>query len=76
MTPVMLAAERLEIFLQEGPHSDNTFRHFFDFTKPLLIQGRAMEDLGGDSGTMHWGIGIKWPDKDFNLRVHTFLFLC
>lgn len=67
MTPIMLAAESLKIFLQESPHSDDAFRHLLDFTKPLLIQSRAIEDLGRDSGTVHWRVGIKWPDKDFDL---------
>jgi len=76
MTPIMLATEGLEILLQESPHSDDTFRHFLDFTEPLLIQNRAIEDLGGDSGTVHWRIGIKWSDEDFDLRIHAFLLLC
>jgi len=76
MIPVMLAAESLEIFLQERPHSDDTIRHILNFAEPLLIQSRAIEDLGGDPGTVNWRVGIKWPDKDFDLRIHTFLLFC
>lgn len=75
MTPIMLTAEGLKILLQESPHSDNAFRHFLDLTKPLLIKSRVIEDLGRNSGTVHWRVGIKWPDEDFDLRIHTFLLL-
>lgn len=53
MAPVMLAAETLEVFFQQSPHSDNAIRHLLDFTEPLLIQSRVVENLGRDPGPVY-----------------------
>ena len=58
MTPVMLATESFEVFLQQGPHPNDAISHFLDFAKPLFVQGRVIEDLGGDSSTVHWRVRV------------------
>ena len=67
MTPVVLAAKRLEILSQQRSHLDDAVCHSFDFTKPLLVQRRVIEDLGGNAGTVNGRVGIERPDEDLDL---------
>jgi hypothetical protein len=32
-----------------------------------LVQGLVVEDLGGDTGTVNWRVGVERPDEDLNL---------
>ena len=58
MTPIMLTAECLKIFFEQSPHPNNALRHPLDFAKPLLVQFGVVQDLGGDTSTMNWRIGV------------------
>ena len=67
MAPIMFAAESFEVFLQQRPHPNDAVCHFLDFSKPLLIQGRVVEDFRGNPSTVYGRVRIQWPDKDFDL---------
>jgi hypothetical protein len=41
----------------------------------LLVQGGVVEDLGCDTGTVDWRVGVERSDEDLDLRVDT-LLLC
>ena len=75
MAPIMFAAESFKVFLQQRPHPNDAVCHFLDFSKPLLIQGRVVEDFRGNPSTVYGRVRIQWPDKDFDLRINSlFLF--
>jgi len=38
VAPVVLAAELLEVLLQQSTHGDDAVGHALDLTKPLLVQ--------------------------------------
>lgn len=39
----------------------------------MLVKTWVVEDFCGNSGTMDGRIRVKWPDKDFDLRIHSLL---
>lgn len=71
----MLAAESLKVFLQERPHPNDAISHLLDFTEPLLIQCRIIEDLRGDSCAVYWWIRVEGADQNFDLGIDTLPFL-
>ena len=60
MAPIMLAAQVLEVHLQKGTHADNAIRHSLDFSEPLLVKARVVQDLGSDPSTVNWRVGVQW----------------
>lgn len=76
VAPVVLAAELLEVLLEEGTHRDDTVGHALDFAEPLLVELRVVQDGRGDTSTVDGGVGVKRADKDLDLRVDALLLLC
>ena len=75
VAPVVLAAELLEVLLEESTHGDDAVSHLLDLTEPLLVESRAVEDLGGDAGTVNGRVGVQRSDDDLELRVDTLLLV-
>jgi len=75
MAPVILRSKILEILLQKCSHCDDTVSHSLDLTKPLLVQGRIVEDLRSNAGAMDRRIGIERSDKNLDLGVDALLLL-
>lgn len=73
--PVVLGAELLKVVLEESTHLDDAVSHALDLTKPLLVQLGVVENLGGDAGTVHGGVGVERADDDLDLRVDALLLL-
>ena len=76
MTPIVLAAQILKIFLEESPHPDDTVSHLLYFPEPLSIQSWVVEDLGCNAGTVYGRIRVQRPNENFDLGIHTLLLLC
>lgn len=75
VAPVVLAAELLEVVLEEGAHGDDAVGHALDLAEPLLVEGRVAEDLGGDSGAVDGRVGDHGADDDLELGVDALDFL-
>jgi hypothetical protein len=71
--PVVLGAELLEVVLEERAHLDDAVGHAFDLAEPLLVQLGVVEDLGGDAGAVHGGVGVERANYDLDLRVDALL---
>jgi hypothetical protein len=67
MAPVMLGTQVLKLLLQQCTHSDDTISHTLDFSQPLLVQGRVVEDLGCDTGAVDGRVGIERSDENLDL---------
>lgn len=76
MTPVVLAAEVLQVLLQQSTHADDAVRHSFDFSEPLLVQVGVVQDLGRDPGAVNGRVRVERAHEDLDLRVHALLLLC
>jgi len=76
VTPVVLAAELLEVLLEQGTHGDNAVSHILDLTEPLLVQCRIVQDFRGNARAMDRGIGVKRSDENLDLGVYALLLLC
>lgn len=74
--PVVLAAQLLQVLLQQGTHLDDAVSHALDLTQPLLVQLRVVQDGGRDAGTVDGRVGVERTDEDLDLRVHALLLLC
>ena len=72
MAPVVLASQSFQILFQEGSHADDAVSHALDFAQPLLGETWIVQYLCSNASAMHGRIRIKWSDKDFDLRIHTF----
>lgn len=72
----MLAAELLEVLLEQSTHGDDAVSHALDLAEPLLVQRCIVENLGGNASTVDWGVGVEWADKDLDLRVDALLLIC
>lgn len=75
VAPVVLAAELLEVLLEEGAHLDDAVGHLLDLGEPLLVELGGVEDLGGDAGAVNGGVGVERADEDLDLRVDTLLLV-
>jgi hypothetical protein len=75
VAPVVLAAELLEVLLEESTHGDDAVGHALDLTKPLLVQRRIVEDLRGDASTVDWRVRVEWTDEDLDLRIDALLLV-
>ena len=75
MAPVVLAAELLEVLLEESAHGDDAVGHALDLTEPLLVEGRIVQDLRSDAGTVNGRVGVQRADKDLDLGVDALLLL-
>ena len=75
MRPVVLAAESLEVLLQESTHLDDAVGHALDLTEPLLVQGGVVHDSGGDTGTVNGRVGVEGTDENLDLRLDALLLL-
>jgi hypothetical protein len=71
----VLGAELLEVVLEESTHGDDAVSHLLDLTEPLLVESRAVEDLGGDASTVDGGVGVQRSDENLELRVDTLLLI-
>jgi hypothetical protein len=75
VAPVVLAAELLEVLLEESTHGDDAVSHALDLTEPLLVESRIVQDFRSDAGTVNGRVGVQWTDKDLDLGVDTLLLL-
>ena len=75
VAPVVLAAELLEVLLEESAHGDDAVGHALDLTEPLLVEGRIVQDLRSDAGTVNGRVGVQWADQDLDLGVDALLLL-
>ena len=75
MAPVTLAAELLQVLLEESTHGDDAISHTLNLTQPLLVQSRIVENLRSDAGTMNGRVGIKRSYENLDLRVDALLLL-
>jgi len=75
VAPVVLAAELLEVLLEESTHGDDTVSHTLDLTQPLLVELGVVQDGGGDTGTVDGRVGVKRADQDLDLGVDTLLLV-
>lgn len=73
MAPVVLAAELLQVLLEQGAHADDPFRHALDLAEPLRVQRGVIEDLGRNPSTVDRWVGVEWSDEDLDLRIHPLL---
>lgn len=54
----MLAAQVLQVLLEQSTHLDDAVSHVLDLTEPLLVQGRVVHDGRGDAGTVDGRVGV------------------
>lgn len=73
MTPVVLAAQLLEILFEESAHGDDTIGHVLDLAQPLLVQGRVVKNLGCNASTVNRWVGVKRSHEDLDLRINALL---
>lgn len=69
VAPVVLAAELLEVVLEQGAHLDDAVGHALDLTQPLLVERRVVEDGAGNAGAVHGRVGVKRAHEDLHLGV-------
>ena len=75
VAPVVLAAELLEVLLQESAHGDDAIGHALDLAEPLVVQLGGVEDLGGDARAVDRRVGVQRADQDLDLAVDALLLL-
>lgn len=75
VAPVVLAAELLEVLLEESTHGDDTVGHTLDLTQPLLVEFGVVENGGSDTGTVNGRVGVEGTDEDLDLGVDALLLV-
>jgi len=75
VAPVMLAAQFLEVLVEERAHRDDAVRHALDLTEPLLMERIIRQDVGSDTSSVHGGVGVQRTDEDLDLGVDALLLL-
>jgi len=75
VAPVVLAAELLEVLLEEGTHGDDAVSHALDLTEPLLVEGSVVQNLRGNACTVNWRVRVQWADENLDLRVNALLLV-
>lgn len=73
MAPVMLAAELLEVLLEQGAHLDDAVGHGLELDEPLGVELGVVHDGGGDAGAVDGRVGVQRPHEDLDLRVDALL---
>lgn len=73
MAPVVLAAELLEVLLEQGTHLDDAVSHSLELDEPLGVELGVVHDGGGDAGAVDGGVGVQRPNEDLDLRVDALL---
>ena len=73
MVPVVLAANLLEVLLEQCAHGNDAIGHSLNLSEPLFIQLGIIEDLGGNTGAVNGRVGVQRTDEDLNLRVYPLL---
>ena len=73
VAPVVLAAELLQVLLEESAHGDNAVSQLLHLAGPLLVESGVVENLRGDTGTVDGGAGVKRSDEDLDLRIDALL---
>ena len=74
VAPVVLAAEFLEIVLEQGAHLDDAVGHALDFTQPLLVERRVVQNGAGDASAVNGRVGVERADKNLDLGVNALGF--
>lgn len=69
VAPVVLAAELLEVALEQRAHLDDAVRHALDLAQPLLVQRGVVEDRASDARAVHGRVGVEGAHEDLDLRV-------
>ena len=75
VAPVVLAAEILEVLLEQGSHLDDAIGHALDLGQPLAAQGRVVEHLRRDARAVDGRVRVQRPHEDLDLRVDPLLLL-
>jgi hypothetical protein len=75
VAPVVLAAELLEILLEQGAHRDDAVSHVLNLAEPLLVQRGVVQDLGSNTGPVHRRVGVERAHENLDLRIHTLLLI-
>ena len=75
VAPIVLAAQLLEVLLQQSAHGDDAIGHILDLAQPLLVQSRVVQDFGSDARTVNRRVGVERSYEDLDLRVDTLLLL-
>jgi hypothetical protein len=75
VAPIVLAAELLEVLLEQSAHGDDAVGHALDLTEPLLVQRGVVENLGRDAGTVDRGVRVQRAHEDLDLRVDALLLV-
>ena len=73
VVPVVLASQVFKVLLEQRSHLDDSLCHAFHLSKPLLVEGRIVENLRGNSCTMDRRVRVQGSDKDFQLRINSLL---
>lgn len=60
--PVMLAAEFLEILLQQSSHLNDAIRHRLDLAEPFLLQGSVIQYFRSNARTMDRRVRVQGAD--------------
>jgi len=76
MVPVVLAAQLLEVLLEECAHGDDAVSHTLDLTQPLLVESWVVEDGAGDTSSVNRWVRVERSDEDLDLRVDSLLLIC
>jgi hypothetical protein len=76
VAPVVLATKLLKVLLEEGTHGDDAVSHILDFTEPLLVESRVVENGGSDTGTVDRRVGVERAHENLDLRINAFLLVC
>jgi len=70
VAPVVLAAQLLQVVLEQGAHLDDAVSHALDLAQPLLVERGVVQDGAGDAGTVDGRVGVERADQDLDLRVN------
>lgn len=69
VAPVVLAAELLEVVLEQGAHLDDAVGHALDLAEPLLVERRVVQDGAGNAGAVDGRVGVERAHEDLDLAV-------
>jgi hypothetical protein len=73
--PVVLAAQFLEVLLQQSAHFDDAVGHALDLAQPLLVEFSVVQDGGGNASAVDGRVRVQRPHEDLDLGLHALLLL-
>jgi hypothetical protein len=75
VAPVVLAAELLEVVLEQSAHGDDALGHALDLAQPLLVERGVVKNLRRDAGAVDGRVGVQRADEDLDLGVDALLLV-